>query len=71
MKTEQCQVLTFKDTGKRFSRSPRWAYDATRKGLLDKVIIPGCKRGMGVTAESVERLLRQSVCNQTTEGVRE
>lgn len=68
MNTENETVHTFTAAGKRFNRSRRWAYDATKQGLLDKVIIPGRKRGMGVTTESIERLLKQSVCKANNNG---
>lgn len=61
------EVLTYTAAARRFSRSRRWAYQASKQGLLDKVLIPGHKRCMGVTAESVERLLRKSIL-KTAEG---
>ncbi len=55
------RIIRFKDAAGLVSTTRRCIHNYVKRGLLDAIIIPGNRRALGVTKQSLEKLLRRSV----------
>jgi hypothetical protein len=51
------RLLTRREVAKLANRTPRAVDHWSRRGLLPRIALPGCKRGIGFRRADVERIL--------------
>lgn len=51
------RIVKMNEAAERLSATPRTIANLIQEGRLKKVVLPGRKRALGVTAESLERLI--------------
>lgn len=60
MQTESSMVVRFSRAAELLGTTRRAIHGYTKRGLLDRVVLPGGRRALGVSRASLEKLIRRS-----------